>query len=85
MEQYTLQQHLQIIQMYYQGSRSIATILCRLFPIFGRNNYSTRTIERLVHKFKLTYLLHNVPVSIRQRNARSAENIAVVRKYLNED
>jgi len=38
-----------------------------------------------VQKFESTYSLHNVPVPIRQRNARSAENIAAVQRSVEED
>lgn len=56
MEQYTLAQRLQIIQIYYQNSRSIVATLRGLGPIFGRKNVPTRsTVERLVKKFESTY------------------------------
>ena len=48
-----------------------------LRPIYGRNNRPSRsTIERLVAKFELTGTEQNVPVPVRQRSARSVENIA---------
>jgi len=85
-EQYTLQQRLQIIQIYYQNSRSVVSTLRPLTPIFGRYNRLTRrTVERLVQKFESTYSLYNVPVSIRQRNVRSAKNIAAVQRSVKED
>ena len=45
--------------------------------IYGRNNRPSRsTIERIVEKFKSTGTAQNVPVPVRQRSARSVENIA---------
>lgn len=86
MEQYTLAQRLQIIQIYYQNSRSIVATLRGLRPIFGQKNLPTRsTVERLVRKFESTYSLHNVPVPVRQRSVRSAENIDAVRESLRTD
>ena len=48
-----------------------------LRPIYGRNNRPTRsTIERLVEKFESIDTVQNVIVPVRQRSARSVENIA---------
>lgn len=81
MESYTLQQRLQIIQIFYQNLRSYAGTLRALTPIFGRRNRPNKTtIYRLVQKFETKFTLHNVPVPIRERSARNEENIAAVRQ-----
>lgn len=86
MEQYTLPQRLQIVQIYYENRRSVVATLRALTAIFGRYNRPTRrTIERLVQKFESTSSLRNVPTPIRRRNARSEENIAAVRENVRAD
>ncbi|KAJ8962868.1 hypothetical protein NQ318_001276, partial [Aromia moschata] len=41
------------------------------------------TLQRLVAKFETTSSVNNLPTPVRQRNARSAENIAAVRVNFN--
>ena len=53
--------------------------------IYGRNNRPSRsTIERLVEKFESTGTVQNVPVAVRQRSARSVENIAAAEASVEE-
>lgn len=86
MEQYTLEQRLQVIQIYYQNSRSITATLRALRPFYRRHNLPAEsTIRRLVQKFESTFSLHNVPVPVRRRNARSEENIAAAEASVQED
>ena len=71
------QQRVEIIKIYYRNLELVASTLRALRPIYGRYNRSNRsTIERLVEKFDSTGTVQNVPVSVRQRSARSVENIA---------
>ena len=51
--------------------------------IDGRNNQQS-TIERLVEKFESIGTLQNVPVPVRQRSARSVENIAAAEVLVEE-
>lgn len=86
MVSYTNQQRFQIIKAYYQNFESVAATLRALTPIFGRYNRPTRAaILSLVHKFESTFSLHNVPVPVRQRLGRSAENIAAVSASVQND
>lgn len=86
MEKYTPQQRLQIIKIYYQNSCSVTDTLRKLRPIFGRHHRPNKTtIQRLVQKFESTFSLQNVAVPVRQRNARSEENIAAVRESVAND
>lgn len=56
MEQYTLEQRLQVIQIYYQNSRSITATLRALRPFYRRHNLPAEsTIRRLVQKFESTF------------------------------
>ena len=56
-----------------------------LRPIYGRNNRSSRsTNERLVEKFESKGTVQNIHVSVRQRSARSVENIAATEALVEE-
>lgn len=86
MENYTLEQRFQIIEIYFQNGSSVTATLRALRPFYGRNNRpSKRMIERLVEKFRTTFSLHNVSVPVRQRSARSEENIAAVAASVQAD
>jgi len=50
-----------------------------------RNGFSKSTLQRLVVKFKTTGSVNNQPILVRQRNVRSAENIAAVRDSVQEN
>ena len=76
METYTNQQRVDINKIYYRNSESVASTLRALRPIYGRNNRPSRSTEPLVENFESTSTVQNVPVPVRQRNARSVENIA---------
>src|ERR1700743_1971165 len=86
MQRYTQEQRLQIIQFYYQNNRSVIATFRSLLPFYGRNNRPpVLAIRRIVENFERTFSLHNVHVPIRQRTARSDENIAVVQASVAED
>ena len=83
MERYRSQQRVEIIKIYHRNSKSVASTLRALRLIYGRNNRPSRsTIERLVKKFESTGTVQNVPV--RQRSARSVENIAAAEASVEE-
>ncbi|KAJ8947377.1 hypothetical protein NQ318_017739 [Aromia moschata] len=77
MASYTIEQHVQMIKLYYQNECLLVKILC--------DSPSKSTLQRLVAKFKTTGSINNLPTPIRQRNARSAENIAAVRVSVQEN
>lgn len=86
MDEYTLEQRLQIIKIYYKSSESIITTLRALRPFYGRHNVPAgSTIRRLVQKFESTYSLHNVPVPVRQRGVRTPSNVDAVRESVKTD
>ena len=63
----------------------MASTLRALRPIYGRNNRRSRsTIKRLMEKFESTGTVQNVPVPVRQRSARSVENIAAAEASVEE-
>ena len=85
MERYTSQQRVEVIKIYYRNSASVASTLRALHPIYGSVNRPSRsTIERLVKKFESTGTVQNVAVSVRQRSARSVENIAAAEASVQE-
>ncbi len=86
MDEYTLQQRLQIVQLFYKNNRSYKTTLRALRLIYGRHNVPHRsTIRRLIEKFETTFSLHNVRALTRRRKARSKQNIASVRESVRQD
>ncbi|KAJ8952814.1 hypothetical protein NQ318_008135 [Aromia moschata] len=63
-------------------SQSMVTRVECKYREFGhvrRDGLSKSTLQRLVAKFETTGSVNNLPTPVRQRNARSAENIAAVR------
>lgn len=86
MEKYTVEQRVQIIKFYYQNNCSIRATFRALRAIYGQNNRPTEcTIRRLVSKFETTGSVTDRRAPLRERNARSAENIAAVRESVQEN
>lgn len=86
MESYSVEQHVQMIKLYYQNQCSLVSTLRALRPIHGlRGGPSRSTLHRLVTKFETTGSVNNQPTPVRRRNARSAENIAAVRESVREN
>ena len=55
------QQRAEITKLSYRNSKSVASTLRALRPIYGRNNRPSRsTIEPLVQKFESTGTVQNV-------------------------
>ena len=86
MTSYTIEQHVQMIKLFYQNDLSLVLTLRALRPFYGRlGGPSKSTLQRLVAKFETTGLVNNQPTPVRQKNARSAENIASVRESVQEN
>lgn len=86
MEKYTLRQRIQIVEIYYENSRSVTRTLRALRDVYGRNDRPNKaTIERLMARFKETGSVGDRPVPVRRRTARSNENIAAVAESVRED
>ncbi|KAJ8935523.1 hypothetical protein NQ318_005630 [Aromia moschata] len=78
--------HVQMIKLYYQNECSLVKTLRALRPFYGRRDGPSKsTLQRLVAKFKTTGSVNNLQTPLRQRNARSAENIAAVRVSVQEN
>ena len=78
MASYTIWQHVQMLKLYYQNERSLVQTLR---PFYGRRVSPLKsTLQRLVAKFETTGSVNNQSTLVRQKNARSAENIAAVRE-----
>ncbi|XP_061380157.1 uncharacterized protein LOC133319497 [Danaus plexippus] len=83
---YSVEQHVQIIKLFYENGSSVRATFRALRPFYGRDDRPAEsTIRRLVDKFESTGSVNNQPVPVRQRNARSAENIAAVRDSVLEN
>ena len=85
MDKYTIEQCVQIIQIYYQNNESVRKTLRALREFDGRNNRPAEsTIRRLVNKFQSSATLTDTIVPRRQRNAPSEANIAAVNESVDE-
>ncbi|KAF7273564.1 hypothetical protein GWI33_013726 [Rhynchophorus ferrugineus] len=74
-----------MITFYYENECSLVKTLRALRPFYvGRSGPSKSTIQRLVAKFETTGSVNNQPTPVRQRNARSVENIAAVCESVQE-
>lgn len=79
MERYTLQQRFEIIKLFYQNQCSYVNTERNLRRIHGRHYSVNRlTIRRIVDNFESEFSLHDKRVPVRQRNARTQENIDAV-------
>lgn len=86
MATYSVEQHVQIIKLYYQNGCSLVATMRALRTFYGLHGRPSKsTIQRLVAKFELTGSVNNQSTPLRQRNARSAENIAAVRDSVQEN
>ena len=86
MASYTIEQHVQMIKLYYQNECSLVQTLGTLCPFYGRRcGTSKSTLQRLVAKFETAGSVNNQPIPIRQRNTRSAKNIAAVCESVQEN
>ena len=85
MERHKIQQQVEIINIYYRHSESVASTLRALHRIYGRNNRPSRsTIERPVQKFESTSTAQNVTLPVRQRRALHVDSIAAIEASVEE-
>ncbi|CAG9793044.1 unnamed protein product [Diatraea saccharalis] len=81
MASYTIEQHVQMIKLYYQNECSLKQTLPTLRAFYGRRGGPSRsTFQRLVGKLKTTGSGFNQLTPVRSRNTRSVDNIAAVRE-----
>ena len=86
MESYSVEQHVQIMKLYYENGSSVRATYRALRPFYGRNDRPAEsTIRRLVAKFESTGSVNVQPPRVRARSARSAENIAAVRQSVQDN
>ncbi|XP_076175194.1 recombination repair protein 1 isoform X2 [Ptiloglossa arizonensis] len=85
MEKYTVQERVQIIQVYYETSRSLTLTIRELRNHFPRNHVPAKsTVQSLVARFVETGSVGDLEKSSRPRTARSSENVATVAKSVRE-
>ncbi|GFY38296.1 histone-lysine N-methyltransferase SETMAR [Trichonephila inaurata madagascariensis] len=86
MVKYTNEQRLQILEIYYRNSESVAATLRVLIPIFGRNSRPSRqAVTSLVKKFESTNSFCDAAVPVRLWVGQCVENIAAVETSLAND
>lgn len=86
MERYTIAQRVEIVKIYHQNQCSIRRTFRALRPIYGVDNRPAEsTIRRLINKFQATGLVVDERRPVRERTARSIENIAAVRESVREN
>lgn len=86
MSSYTIEQHVQMIKLYYQNECSLVKTLRALRPFYGRRGGPSKsTLQRLMAKFETTGSVNDQPAPLRTRNARSVENIAAVSESVHEN
>ncbi|KAJ8944762.1 hypothetical protein NQ318_000660 [Aromia moschata] len=86
MASYMIEQHLQMIKLYYQNECSLMRTLPVLRPFYDRRDGPSKsTLQRLVAKFETTGSVTNLPTPVRQRIAISEEDIAAVRVSVQEN
>ena len=79
MERHTPEQRLQIVQLYYEYSRSVKNVFRALRSSYGQHNRPTeRTIRNTITHLETQHSLLDNIRSNRPRLARSEENIAAV-------
>ena len=84
MERYTVQQRVNIVKIYYQNECSVRLTFRALRSIYGLRPAESTT-RRLIRKFETTGSVADEAVPVRQRNARSFENIVAVRNSVREN
>lgn len=86
MEHYTIQQRVEIIKIYYQNQCSVRETFRKLRTIYGvHDRPAESTIRRLINKFETTGSIADQTTPVRQRTARSIENIVAVRDSVREN
>lgn len=81
MQRLTLPDRLEIVQKFYANSRSFVSTQRSFSQEYGRHHrFDRQNIRRVVEKFEREFTLHDNRPPVRQRNARSNENIAAVKE-----
>lgn len=86
MEQYTIEQRAQIVEIYFSNQRSIVLTQRAYRRQFNvRVAPSQSTINRLVANFREQGAVRNLPGPGRHRTVHTADNIQVVQESIRED
>ena len=79
MNRLTNEQHLQIIEFYYQNSCSVKKVHLALLPFYGQfGRASEAAIRSLVTKFRTKFTLLDIKPPTRIRRVRTEENVVAV-------
>ena len=72
-----MEQRIQIVQLYYENSRSIKNTFRKLRNFYPRHNRANEhLIRNVVQRFETTGSVVITPTKNRLRSGRSSENIA---------
>ena len=71
MNRLPLEQRFQVVEIYFQSRSSISETYRALRPFYGRHNRPEQAIRSVMDNFCITYLLHDVRPTTRQRNVRA--------------
>jgi len=75
-ESYTIQQRVQIVELFYENRRSVKNVFRKLRDIYGLHNRpSESTINRIVQKFQETGSMEDKKREKYCRTDRSQEHI----------
>ena len=86
MNNFTLPQRLEIVQLFYQNSRSFVGNQRAFRAIHGRHSaLSVLAIRRIIEKLESRFSLHDNKPPNRRRSGCSEENIAVIRESVEEN
>lgn len=86
MNQFSREQHVQIVKTYYENHSSVRATFRALRQFYGAiGRPAESTIRRLINKFEATGSVNNQPTPTRRRNVRSAQNVAAVRDSVREN
>jgi hypothetical protein len=86
MASYTIQQRVQIVELFYENKRSVKSVYRKLREFYGLHNRPTEsTIGRIVKKFQETGSVEDQKSKKYSRSGRSQENIDLVRESVAED
>ena len=86
MSSFTLPQRLEIVQLFYQNSRSFVGVKRAYRAKYGRHSApSALSIRQIIDKLESEFTLLDTKPKNRMRTARSTQNIAAVQASIEEN
>ena len=86
MNRLTNEQHLQIVEFYYQNACSVKKVHRTLLPFYSQfNRHTEAAIRAIVIKLSTKFTLLDIKPPTRLRRVRTEENIATLSASVNDD